>query len=60
MRTIMFLCPADKKNYNFKIINDEKKEVAIVKTGMMCFDYALRKTTAVPIFFKHKIDLNQV
>ena len=38
----------------FKIINDEKKEVAIVKTGMMCFDYALRKTTAVPIFLNTK------
>ncbi len=36
----------------FKMMNDEKKEVAIVKTGMMCFDYNARKTTAIPAKFK--------
>jgi acyl-CoA thioesterase FadM len=36
----------------FKMLNEEKKEVAIVKTGMMCFDYATRKTANVPNQFK--------
>jgi acyl-CoA thioester hydrolase len=35
-----------------KKLNAEKKEVAIVKTGMMCFDYEARKIAAVPDEFK--------
>ena len=36
----------------FKMVKEEKKEVAVVKTGMMCFDYNARKTTAIPSKFK--------
>ena len=36
-----------------KLMNNETKEVAIVKTGMMCFDYTIRKTTDVPLHFKN-------
>jgi len=39
----------------YEAINQEQKQIAIAKTGMVCFNYSLKKVTALPPFFRQKL-----
>ena len=44
-------------DFVYKISNaNTKKEIALAKTGIVFFDYEKRKTVAVPVEFKKKIE----
>jgi acyl-CoA thioesterase FadM len=39
----------------YEVINLQQKQIAIAKTGMVCFNYTLKKVSALPIPFLQKI-----
>ena len=41
----------------YHIFNQHNKEIAKAKTGMICFNYEIKKMTAVPDFFLQQINL---
>lgn len=41
----------------YEVINLQQKQIAIAKTGMVCFNYALKKVSSLPIPFLQKIGI---
>ena len=41
----------------YEVINLQQKQIAIAKTGMVCFNYTLKKASALPIPFLQKIGI---
>jgi acyl-CoA thioesterase FadM len=39
----------------YEVINLQQKQIAIAKTGMVCFNYALKKVSELPLPFLQKI-----
>jgi acyl-CoA thioesterase FadM len=39
----------------YEVINLQQKQIAIAKTGMVCFNYALKKVSKLPLPFLQKI-----
>jgi acyl-CoA thioester hydrolase len=39
----------------YEVMNLQQKQIAIAKTGMVCFNYALKKVSALPLPFLQKI-----
>lgn len=39
----------------YEVMNLQQKQIAIAKTGMVCFNYTLKKVSALPIPFLQKI-----
>jgi acyl-CoA thioesterase FadM len=39
----------------YEVINLQQKQMAIAKTGMVCFNYALKKVSELPLPFLQKI-----
>lgn len=39
----------------YEVINLQQKQIAIAKTGMVCFNYTLKKVSALPLPFLHKM-----
>lgn len=41
----------------YEVINLQQKQIAVAKTGMVCFNYALKKVSSLPIPFLQKIGI---
>jgi acyl-CoA thioester hydrolase len=39
----------------YEVMNIQQKQIAIAKTGMVCFNYALKKVSELPLPFLQKI-----
>jgi acyl-CoA thioesterase FadM len=39
----------------YEVINLQQKQIAIAKTGMVCFNYAIKKVSELPLPFLQKI-----
>lgn len=39
----------------YEVINLQQKQIAIAKTGMVCFNYALKKVSTLPLPFLQKM-----
>ena len=41
----------------YEVMNLQQKQIAIAKTGMVCFNYTLKKVSALPIPFLQKVGI---
>ena len=41
----------------YEVMNLQQKQIAIAKTGMVCFNYTLKKISALPIPFLQKVGI---